>query len=307
MSWTARGGLTTLAVPLAILVGGVALAVSGAGATGGHAAWYAARASGLTAYVLATASVLFGLATATRTGNPKPGLGFVTDVHRALSLLTLAAIGGHVLFLALDSYASFGPLDLFVPFASWYRLVWTGLGVLAAYLAVAVYVSFYIRSRIGYRAWRFLHYASFAVFGFGTLHGILAGTDSSALWASTIYAGATAAVALMSAYSLLRGSGHQPVWAFDESSGNVGAARTVLAVVVLFAALVFPVWMVSRPAIGASSQNQPAAAVDTGGFSVGDNRQGTRGGGEVEEGKREREGQQEREQEREPERERERD
>jgi len=301
MSSTSRGGLGTLALALAVSGAGVALAAGVVAAVGGHAAWYAARASGLTAYVLATASVLFGLAAATRAGSPKPGLGVVTDIHRALSLLTLVAIGGHVLFLALDQYARFGPLDLLVPFASWYRPAWTGLGVLAAYLAVVVYVSFYIRTWIGYRAWRVFHYASFAVFGLGTVHGVLAGTDSSTFLASTIYASAIASVALMGAYRLLRGSGHQPAWAFEESSGNLGAARAVLAAVVLFAALVLPLWMVSRPANGASSRNQPAAAVDTGGSSVRDNRQGSQGSGAVEERQRdrEREGEREREEERE--------
>ena len=299
MSWTSRGGLGTIALALAASAAGVALAIGLAAAAGGHAAWYAARASGLLAYVLATASVLFGLASATRAGNPKPGLGFVADVHRALSLLTLLVIGGHVLFLALDSYASFGPLDLLVPFASWYRPVWTGLGVLAAYLAVAVYASFYIRSLIGYRAWRAVHYVSFGVFVLGTMHGVLAGTDGGAMWASTIYAGGIASVALMGAYRLLRGIGHQPAWAFEESSGNLGAARAVLATAVLFAALLLPLWMVSRSASGASAPNQPTAAVDGGGFSVRDNRLGTQGSRQVEERQDEREGEREREQERE--------
>jgi len=283
-------------VVLAVLSGGVVLAAGVAGVTGGHAIWFAARASGLTAYVLATASVLFGLASATRAGNPKPGLGVVTDVHRALSLLTLVATGGHVLFLALDSYARFGPLDLLVPFSSWYRPVWTGLGVLAAYLAVAVYASFYIRSRIGYRAWRIFHYAAFGVFAFATLHGVLAGADSGALWASAIYAGAIASVGLMGAYRLLRGGGHQPAWAFEESSGNLGAARAALATAALFAALVLPLLMLSRAVDSASLPSQPAATADTGGFSVRDGRRGTENSGEVKE--RQREGEQEGERER---------
>jgi hypothetical protein len=271
MNWSARGGLGTLAVPLTVLFGAVVLVVIGAGTTNGHVVWFAARASGLTAYALATASVLFGLASATRAGNPKPGLGFVTDVHRALSLLTLVAIGGHVFFLALDSYASFGPLDLFVPFASWYRPTWTGLGVLAAYLSVAVFVSFYIRTWIGYRAWRVFHFTAFGVFGLGTIHGILAGTDSNSLWASAIYAGAIASVALMGAYRLLRGSGHQPAWAFDESTGNLGAARAVLALAVLFAALVLPFWVFNQATASAPPTAQPSAAVATGSSSGGEN------------------------------------
>jgi sulfoxide reductase heme-binding subunit YedZ len=283
MNWSARGGLGTLAVPLIVLFGAIALVVVGAGTANGHVVWFAARASGLTAYALATASVLFGLASASRAGNPKPGLGFVADVHRALSLLTLVAIGGHVFFLALDSYANFGPLDLFVPFASWYRPTWTGLGVLAGYLSVAVFISFYIRTWIGYRAWRVFHYAAFGVFGLGTIHGVLAGTDSSTLPASTIYAGAIASVALMGAYRLLRGSGHQPAWAFDESSGNLGATRAVLAVAVLFAALVLPLWVFNQATASAPPTAQPGAAAATASSSGGENGAATGDSGAVQE------------------------
>jgi hypothetical protein len=271
MSWSARSGLATLAVPLTVLFGAIALAVIGAGTANGHVVWFAARASGLTAYVLATASVLFGLASASRVGNPKPGLGVVTDVHRALSLLTLVAIGGHVLFLGLDSYARFGPLDLLVPFASWYRPTWTGLGVLAGYLSVAVFASFYIRTWISYRAWRVFHYAAFGVFGLGTIHGVLAGTDSGTLLASTIYAGAIASVGLMGAYRLVRGAGHRPAWAFEESSGNLGATRAVLAVGVLFAALMLPLWVFNQATASAPATAQPVATANSGRSSVGEN------------------------------------
>jgi hypothetical protein len=279
MSWSARGGLATLAVPLTVLFGAIALAVIGAGTANGHVVWFAARASGLTAYVLATGSVLFGLASATRAGNEKPGLGVVTDVHRALSLLTLVAIGGHVLFLGLDSYARFGPLDLLVPFASWYRPTWTGLGVLAGYLSVAVFASFYIRSWIGYRAWRVFHYAAFGVFGLGTIHGVLAGTDSSTFLASTIYAGAVASVGLMGAYRLVRGAGHRPAWAFEESSGNLGATRAILAVGVLFASLMLPLWVFNQATASTPSTARPAAAATTDSSSVGANSGATGGSG----------------------------
>jgi hypothetical protein len=279
MSWSARSGLATLAVPLTVLFGAIALAVIGAGTANGHVVWFAARASGLTAYVLATASVLFGLASASRVGNPKPGLGVVTDVHRALSLLTLVAIGGHVLFLGLDSYARFGPLDLLVPFASWYRPTWTGLGVLAGYLSVAVFTSFYIRSWIGYRAWRAFHYAAFGVFGLGTIHGVLAGTDSSTFLASTIYAGAVASVGLMGAYRLVRGAGHRPAWAFEESSGNLGATRAILAVGVLFASLMLPLWVFNQATASTPSTARPAAAATTDSSSVGANSGATGGSG----------------------------
>lgn len=166
----------------------------------GQTAWHGARAAGMVAYVLATASVLFGMAITTRLGTKMLGKASVADVHRALSLLSLFAIGAHTLFLMLDSYAKFGFADIAVPFATWYRTFWTGLGIIAAYLFIAVYASFYVRSLVGYRAWRAFHYASFGVFVLGTLHGIFAGSDSGAPWALAIYLGCTAAVAAMFAY-----------------------------------------------------------------------------------------------------------
>jgi len=167
---------------------------------GGQIAWYAARASGMIAYVLATASVLFGIATSARLGGRVLGKGNIADAHRALSLLTLIAIGAHALFLSLDSYADFGLSDLFVPLATSYRPLWTGLGIVAAYVIVVVYVSFYIRPLIGFKAWRAFHYLAFAVFGLGAAHGIMAGADTHAALALALYAGTIATVLAMLVY-----------------------------------------------------------------------------------------------------------
>src|SRR2546426_3535411 len=131
---------------------------------GGHFSWYAARAAGMVAYLLATASVILGLATSSRLGGRIVGKGSIADIHRVLSLLTLFAICGHLLFLALDQYAAFTSSDLLVPFIGWYRPVWSGLGIIAAYPAVGVYFSFYLRPLIGYKTWRAFHYAAFGVF-----------------------------------------------------------------------------------------------------------------------------------------------
>jgi DMSO/TMAO reductase YedYZ heme-binding membrane subunit len=69
-------------------------------------------------------------------------------------------------------------------------------------MALAVYASFYIRPMIGYKAWRAFHYLAFAVFGLGTVHGLLSGSDSGAVWALGIYAVSVGAVALMLAYRI---------------------------------------------------------------------------------------------------------
>lgn len=194
------GTTATLAASVA-----VALMVSGGNLGGSQFSWYAARAAGMIAYILATASVLFGLATSTKLGGSMLGKGNVPDIHRALSLLTLFAIGGHMLFLALDQYASFSPGELLIPFVTWYRPFWTGIGIIAAYLTVALYVSFYIRAWIGYKMWRAFHYAAFGVFVMATFHGLFSGTDGATLWADALYGGGTMAVVALLAYRIISG------------------------------------------------------------------------------------------------------
>ena len=51
------------------------------------------------------------------------------------------------------------------------------------------------RRRIGARAWRRLHWLTYAVFGLATVHGLAAGTDSGRPWALALYGGAVGAVA----------------------------------------------------------------------------------------------------------------
>jgi len=236
-------------------IGAFLLAIN-AGTGLDHVVWLGARSLGLVAYALAACSVLLGVATSARAGDRVPGRGVVSDTHRALSLLTVVAVAGHVLLLAFDRFARFGPTDLLVPFASWYRPAWTGFGVLAAYVLLAVYASFYLRSRIGYKTWRALHYASFAVFVMATVHGLFAGSDSSAVWARWLYAAAITTVALAVAYRLLRVGSPKPIWAWEPRAGDVGGARVVLAAGALALGLILPAAMLPHTHSAAPSSTQ---------------------------------------------------
>ena len=100
-----------------------------------------------------------------------------------------------------------GPIalvGLLIPGLSPYRPLATGLGVLAGELMLLVYVSFSLRRRIGARAWRRLHYVTFAVFAVATVHGLAAGTDR---WAFGLYASSVAAVAGMTAWRVITKGG----------------------------------------------------------------------------------------------------
>ena len=126
--------------------------------------WILARASGLTAYVLLTLSVLAGLVVKSRPFGRAVKAASVADVHRFLALLALGAVAIHAAALVLDSTVHIGPAALLVPGLVAYRPLWTGLGVVAAELAVLIWLSFPLRKRIGMRAWRSLHWATYGVF-----------------------------------------------------------------------------------------------------------------------------------------------
>jgi sulfoxide reductase heme-binding subunit YedZ len=165
--------------------------------------WILARASGLTAYALLTAGMLAGLVVKSRPLGRRVKAASVVDVHRFLTMLALGAVAIHAAALVLDSTVHIGLTALLVPGLSSYRPLWTGLGVAAVDLAVLLVVSFPLRKRIGMKAWRKLHWATYAVFVLATAHGLMAGTDSSRPWAFDLYLGAVGSVAFATAWRAL--------------------------------------------------------------------------------------------------------
>ena len=164
--------------------------------------WLLARATGLTAYVLLTTSILGGLVLKSRPfGSLRPAA--VTDTHRFLALLALGAVALHGGTLVLDSTVHLRPAALLVPGLSAYRPLATGLGVVAAELMLLVYASFSLRRRIGTRNWRRLHWLTYAVFAAATAHGLAAGTDTAQPWAFSLYLTAIGLVIAATAWRTL--------------------------------------------------------------------------------------------------------
>jgi methionine sulfoxide reductase heme-binding subunit len=161
--------------------------------------WYAARAAGVVAYLLVSASVALGLALAGRVRLDRWPRFAVEDVHRFAGMLAGAFIALHVFWLAVDSQSHLTPRSIVIPFTSSYRPFWTGLGIVAAELLVALAVTNHYRKRISYSLWRRLHYLNFAVWIAATAHGLGAGTDSGSrvfLLMYALSAGTVAALAL---------------------------------------------------------------------------------------------------------------
>lgn len=207
-------GLVLLAL-LAAVAARLGLAVAAIPTIAGAAPWTTARAFGLTALLAVTADVVFGLLVSTGVADHLISRARGVDVHRWLSSIALTLTAGHVLALMTDRFVPFDALDVSVPFLSAYRPVAVGVGILAAYGAMLVHVSFALRRRLGTRAWRRLHFVSFAVFVTAIGHGLAAGSDSDLRGLQVFYAWSAITVGVLVVYRVLgarrareRGSGY---------------------------------------------------------------------------------------------------
>ena len=173
--------------------------------TSSPAAWYAARAGGIVAYVLLTIVVLLGLQMSTKRKLKRWPRIALEDVHRFAAFAAGAFVVIHIAAIAIDSYLPFSLTSLVVPFISRYRPAWVGIGIVAAELMLAVAIANRLRGRLlSYDAWRKTHYATFAVWTGGTIHGIASGTDRSAFWLMALMGVSAGAVAGMTAWRVLQ-------------------------------------------------------------------------------------------------------
>jgi methionine sulfoxide reductase heme-binding subunit len=156
--------------------------------------WYATRATGVTALVLLTATVILGVAGVARFATPRWPRVITAGLHRNLSLLAVAFVAAHVLTTVLDTYAPIGWVSAVVPFSSAYRTFWLGLGAIAFDLLLAVVVTSLLRVRLGYRAWRSVHWLGYAAWPVALWHGLGTGTDSRLPWLLALDAACVAAV-----------------------------------------------------------------------------------------------------------------
>ena len=152
--------------------------------------WLASRASGLVALALITLSVGVGLAMAGKAFR-KPGLPRkLMALHEHAALGGLIAIAVHGITLLGDRWLHPGPAGIAVPFVMDYRPVYTGLGIVAGYLAAGLGLSFYARRRIGAKLWRRLHRATIAVYVLAVIHTLGAGSDVAWLRPAMLITGA---------------------------------------------------------------------------------------------------------------------
>jgi len=144
--------------------------------------WYLARGTGAVALVLLTASVVIGIVGTVRFASPRWPRFAIDAVHRDVSLLVLVVLAIHIITSVLDGFAPISLLDGVIPFVTPYRPLWMGLGTLAFDLLLAIAITSVVRRRLGYRAWRAVHWLAYASWPVAVLHGLGTGSDVKQWW-----------------------------------------------------------------------------------------------------------------------------
>jgi hypothetical protein len=165
-----------------------------AAAHGPSALWYATRGAGAMTLVLLTASVVLGIAEVRRWAPARAPHFAIAAMHRWVSLVAIALLAVHVVTTLLDPFPSIAVLNAGIPFVTSYRPLWIGFGTLASDLLVALVLTSLVRRRLGYRAWRGVHWLAYACWPVALLHGLGAGSDTKATWMLALTAACVVAV-----------------------------------------------------------------------------------------------------------------
>ncbi len=197
--------------------------------------WYTTRATGMLALLMLTASVVLGILATIRFATPRWSRVITSGLHRNVSLLVLVFLAIHILTAELDTFAPVGWLAVVIPFASAYRPLWLGLGTAASDLLVALAATSLLRTRMGYRSWRAVHWAAYACWPVALAHALGTGTDTRLRWVLLIDAACIAAVLGMLWWRLAAGWPANP------------AIRLTSAAVSLATPIALGAWLLAGP------------------------------------------------------------
>ncbi|HYM96359.1 MAG TPA: ferric reductase-like transmembrane domain-containing protein [Candidatus Sulfotelmatobacter sp.] len=144
--------------------------------------WYTTRAAGAVSLVLLSTVVVLGILSTLRVQSPSWPRFLTTGLHRNLALLTLVFLGLHIVTAVVDPFTHLGWAAAVIPFSSYYRTFWLGLGTVAFELLLAIVLTSLVRGMIGHGAWRAIHWMTYALWPIAVVHGFGTGTDAWSFW-----------------------------------------------------------------------------------------------------------------------------
>jgi predicted ferric reductase len=144
--------------------------------------WYTTRGAGAVSLVLLSAVVVLGVLSTLRFESASWPRFLTTGLHRNIALTALVFLALHIVTAVVDPFTHLGWLPAVIPFSSYYRTFWLGLGTIALELIAAVSVTSLVRGFIGHAAWRTIHWLSYASWPVAVLHSFGTGTDAWSAW-----------------------------------------------------------------------------------------------------------------------------
>jgi predicted ferric reductase len=139
--------------------------------------WYVTRSSGVIAWLLLSAAVIWGILISTDAFPRHRRPAWLLDLHRWLGGLTIAFVAIHLAALVADSYTHFTLADIAIPYASQWRPGAVALGVVATWALIAVELTSLAIRHLPRRLWRAVHLTSYLAFWLASLHAAFAGAD----------------------------------------------------------------------------------------------------------------------------------
>ena len=179
-----------------------------AAVAGSQGLWLVSRGSGLALLTAFSAVVVAGVAARLGSATGRWRRLAAAELHRTLALFCVAFLGLHVGTAILDPYVTIGWAATVLPFASGYRTLAIGLGTLTVDLGGAVLLTSLMRRRLGYRAWRAVHWLAYLAWPVAFAHSLTAGNDLRIWWVALIEWGCAAAVATAVVARLLHAIRH---------------------------------------------------------------------------------------------------
>ena len=161
--------------------------------------WLGIRASGITAWGLLTAVVLWGLLLKTQLLGRYAHPMKLLDLHRWLGVIAMLFLVVHMVLLMVDSFMKFSIFQVLIPGLASNNAWAYGLGTIAFWLLLPVTFLGRLRAKMGQigNAWfKRAHIAAYFAWPIATAHYVLAGTDALKQWSLGLLFTATALVVM---------------------------------------------------------------------------------------------------------------
>src|SRR6202521_6192306 len=144
--------------------------------------WYTTRGAGAVSLVLLSGVVVLGGLSSLRFQSASWPRFLTTGLHRNVALMAVVFLALHIITAVVDPCTHLGWLPAVIPFSSYYRTFWLGLGTVAFDLLLAIVLTSLVRGFIGQYAWRLVHWLAYASWPIAVVHGAGTGTDAWSAW-----------------------------------------------------------------------------------------------------------------------------